>query len=234
MFLMQNMRDDDDDEGVHACGGMHYHCKNFPTSLACQYMHATRGTKQWDTLTRLVRKYDSEVAPPADMVVVHLRVGDVLDLDPCPIPWGNGGGGKIPNDWSVLKFLHEELSQPMMHAIEQYLLPLSYYEQHLKKLPRHVTRVALVGASHMDLHGQYERSSEYINALRDFFRAKGFTVTLELGNNPDRDFVFMARAAYFMQGGGGYSYLVAGAVHELGGTVICYTYYDTSYRTCYH
>ena len=37
----------------------------------------------------------------------------------------------------------------------------------------------------------------------------------------------MARAAYFMQGGGGYSYLVAGAVHELGGIVICYTYFTT-------
>ena len=234
MFLIQNMRDDDDDEGDNYCGGIHYHCSHFPDSLACQYMRATWRTKDWSTMTRLVRQYDPDVAPPPDTVAVHLRVGDVLDFTPCPIPWGDGDGGKIGNDWSVQDFLHGRLSNRMQHSIEQYLLPIAMYDQKLKKLPRNVTRVALVGASHIDLHGNYARSSEYINALRDFFRSKGFAVTLELGNNPDRDFVYMARSKHFIQGGGGYSFLVAGAVHQLGGNIICYTWYPPSYRTCYH
>ena len=68
-------------------------------------------------------------------------------------------------------------------------------------VPCDVTRVALVGASHLDLHGRYVRSSEYINALRDFFRAKGFAVTLELGHDPDRDFVFMNGARRLLHAG---------------------------------
>ena len=68
-------------------------------------------------------------------------------------------------------------------------------------MPCDVTRVALVGASHLDLHGRYVRSSEYINALRDFFRAKGFAVTLELGHDPDRDFVFMNGARRLLHAG---------------------------------
>ena len=58
-------------------------------------------SEQWGVLTRLVRQYDPDVAPQPDTVVVHLRVGDVLDLDSYPIPWGDGDGGFIGNGWSV-------------------------------------------------------------------------------------------------------------------------------------
>ena len=40
------------------------------------------------------------------------------------------------------------------------------------------------------------------------------------GGNPDDDVVFMSRARYFIEGGGGFSILIAGMVRELGGTVL--------------
>ena len=67
---------------------------------------------------------------------------------------------------------------------------------------------------------KFPRSSAYIRGVRDFFVEKGFTVDLRLGRQPDDDVVYMSRAKHFIQGGGGFSIVIAGIVRELGGQVL--------------
>ncbi len=79
----------------------------------------------------------------------------------------------------------------------------------------------LVAASHYELrHNGFVRSTEYLRGVAEFFRARGFTVDLRLAQPPDDDFVYMSRARYFVQSGGGFSILVSSVVQRLGGQVL--------------
>lgn len=70
-------------------------------------------------------------------------------------------------------------------------------------------------------HPPTSAHAEYINAIRDLFVSHGFSVELKLGRAPDTDVIYMGRADYFFQGGGGFSYVLAGLNRKLGGTVFC-------------
>jgi len=83
-----------------------------------------------------------------------------------------------------------------------------------------VTKVVLVAGSHKAF-GSFPKSSIYINTVRDFFYHQGFEVEYRIGNPPDADFLFMVRAKYFVQSGGGYSALAAEVNRRMRGTVLC-------------
>ena len=57
--------------------------------------------------------------------------------------------------------------------------------------------------------------------MRAFFERHNFTVTLRIANPPDDDVVFMSRAPFFIESGGGFSAMVKRLVHEMGGTALC-------------
>ena len=149
---------------------------------------------------------------------MHLRLGDVFE-EGCDV-------GSRGTDWSVADLLHGTLKAKKLDVLEIYTLSLAYYARQLDVLEPYRARgelshLVIVGGSHLDLHGGYPRSSEYINGLRDFFVSRGYTVSLRLGHLPDPDLVYMARARFFVQGGGGYSLLISEIVKAMGGLVLC-------------
>jgi hypothetical protein len=194
-----------------------FHCGVWPTSLACRYMQATRDENNYDVLARIVGEADPENTPPDDAAVAHLRVGDVLEPD----PWIGD------TTWmSVYDILHgspicSNFQVDAFHGGQNracYVKNLAYYERKVTELPSNVRTVYLVAGS--QFQRDFARSSEYIRGIRDFFLSQGFRVYLRLGGNPDDDVIFIGRAKYFIQGGGGFSVLLAGLVQSLGGTVL--------------
>jgi len=194
------------------CHNALYHCAKWPRSLACRYTQATGSTGDYRVLAGLVRAYDASVVPPGDALVVHLRLGDVFEEDSV---WGAQAAA---HPWAVDAEMRGELPAWQQAALERYIFSLSHYQKHLRGVPAHVRSAVLVGGAHHQI-AAYPRSSAYLNALRDFFVSKGFDVQLRLARAPDEDVVFMGRSRHFMQGGGGFSVVVAGVVKELGGEI---------------
>ena len=193
-----------------------YHCNSWPNSMACRYMNSTQVDNDWPVLADIVRAdFQAGVyRPPADAAVVHLRVGDVL------INYGTDGT-------SVYDVLHGD---PICsggievdvdhggHLRNCYVKNLEYFRVQISKLPENVRTVYLLAASHR--REDFTRSSEYIRGVRDFFLSQGFVVHLRLAQPPDDDIAFSANANYFVQGGGGFSIMLANLVNEMGGTVL--------------
>lgn len=206
-----------------------WHCQSWPGSLACRYVQSTEDENDWDALATLIRtRYTSPAfTPPSDAVVVHLRVGDILG-DPS-LGEASYGVGHMTID----QILHsppvcvlpirtdEEHGGESRHC---YVKNLAYYEAQVRKLPSHVRTAYLIAGSHLpeELAGgsTFQRSSDYVRGIRDFFAAQGFTVHLRLGGAPDDDVAFAAHARYFIMGGGGFSILLANVNRIMNGITL--------------
>ena len=81
-------------------------------------------------------------------------------------------------------------------------------------------KATFVAGSHVAMPS-YPRSSLYLDVVRDFFYRNGIEVSYRIGGTPDDDIIFMARAKYFVQSGGGYSAMAAEMCRRMGGTVLC-------------
>ena len=219
------------DERYNRCSGFEcsiaaenvqeFHCRKWPTSLACRYCRATEAENDFNELARIIRTLpdDETNTPPTNAVVAHLRIGDVLteDLD------GAAARKSIPDILHGDPICEEEVIwTDANHGGENrrcFVKNLAYYQNQIDALPANVRTVYLVAGSHHD-SSDFQRSSDYIRGVRDFFYSKGFRVYLRLGGAPDDDVVFIARSKYFIQGGGGFSILLAGVVEAMGGTVL--------------
>jgi hypothetical protein len=157
---------------------------------------------------------DVRYRPPADAVVAHLRIGDVL----------NGYGTEHTSVYDILHgapICVDDIAADTNHGGEArhcYVKNLPYFEAQIAKLPSAVRTIYIIAGSHFDI--DFERSSEYIRGVRDFFVSNGFTVHLRLGGIPDDDIAFSANARFFIQGGGGFSILLANLVSVMGGQVL--------------
>ena len=138
--------------------------------------------------------------PPADATVVHLRIGDVMGRD----------------YQSVFDLLHHKnLFYPGMHWAD-YVKPLNFYAS----IP-YAKNVVLMGGFHHITNGIEEiKSCQYVAILKRFFEARGSTVYLRLGKNPDKDIVYATRSRVFVQSGGGFSRTISQLVKRSGGKVI--------------
>ena len=59
--------------------GKLYHIYMFPFSIASTYMLKTSKSDDYTLLQQIINNYDSNITPDPDELVVHLRVGDVID-----------------------------------------------------------------------------------------------------------------------------------------------------------
>lgn len=174
-------------------------------TIAHRYMCRTLATKvQLDVLDDIVPR------EPNNEVIVHLRVGDVIDTHRRPVGtlWSehtDSTTSKSPDGW------------------EGYIRGRSYYQALLPAIRElGVSRVLIVAGSHENILG--ERSQEYIDIVSDFFTTNGFETSRRVTTDPDArraddDFSLMCNCRVFLRSAGGYSKL-AGLVAEKRGAVV--------------
>ena len=149
--------------------------------------------------------------PAKKSIVVHLRTGDGL---------------KTSNCWFNISDCYAMYSPRM--GVVSYALPRQHYESLAPMLPKakHGYDIVLVAALHV--HDQHKRSAAaphtvaYLQHVRAYFQDLGYPVhnRYSSSTDPDADFVFMASATTFVQGGGGYSGIIAQVVEAQNGTVL--------------
>ena len=181
--------------------GQGFHFARFPDSIASQYMRTTGASNDYETLARIVRDYSASHAsdlPPPNVAVLHLRCGDVLEMD------------------MTHSGFHGDTDGLLRQGLSNYVKPLSYFEQYLE--PITVSHLVLVAGTHYQ-HGNNEWpwSTAYINGVRDHFRERGYFVELRIGHDADQDVVYMAHASYYISSGGGFSQVIQGLVEQFGG-----------------
>ena len=168
------------------------HLDFYPDSLAAQYIRMAPGqASNYDVLVGIIRRFPDDP--------LHTPPSDAVVVHL-----------RVGDVWELPKY----------NGNDEYQVPLSFYEQHLHSFPAEARLVVLVAGSHM-YYDSYVYSSAYIDRVRALFEASGYEVRLRAGNLPDDDVVFMARARYFMQSAGGFSYLIAQISKRMGGRVFC-------------
>ena len=177
--------------------GINYHLKYYPDSIASEYLRGTKKRNDYNYLYKIVKNYDKNIKPDKDLLVVHLRVGDVLNH----------------SKYSVKEHLDKELNFER-NTPRNYVKPLSYYQNiidnHKKCLPKKVKFYA--GGCFCD---DKNKSYEYINAIKNLFKKEGFQVVKnKYFDNPDKDFVSMSRSKYFIKSGGSFSDLITKMIEK--------------------
>ena len=150
----------------------------------------------------------------SDVAVMHVRLGDVLDLSHCT------RNISTPEDFSGVRDKMAEVFEKglRLYKNKSYVLSRQYYEQAIEELPKEVRTVVVMSGSmcsHVDpnpiRHIGPVRSLAWQSELRAFLEGKGFRVVLHKADTPDEDLAYMSSARTFIQGGGDFSGCVSQA-----------------------
>lgn len=221
----------------HSAGGMYYHQRHFPKSFATKFAFdyngrpLGKGKTPNEAVAHMVqlRRGLSRYPPPPEaqrraVAAVHLRVGDVLEMDPQGVPslLCHGGGTQVA--W------HQTMATAVRPLL--YAQPAAYYDFVARELrSRGVSEVTLVAASSYNMTGAvlaghvagrradpgsataddvaYATSCEYVSAVGRAFRDWGFAVSHRLGAAPDDDLVFFSSVGVYVPSGGTFSSIAA-------------------------
>ena len=179
--------------------GFNYHIKHFPNSIATEYMLKTEKTKDFNILLDIINKRQPKFYPD-DTLVIHLRIGDVIDNIDINL-------NNMLSDYTLYKNGH------------QYVKPLKYYTNLINNIHNYkIKKILLVGGFHMK--GNHDKSLQYLNLIKQYFEKKGFKCTTRINENADEDFLIMCNSKYFVPSGGGFSNIIKKMVILKGGTVI--------------
>ena len=180
--------------------GRKLHYKLYPDSIASQYMRQTDKEYDIDLLINLIKKFPPDLTPDEDELVIHLRVGNVIDrvqhsveelLEKSRPHWPEG-----------------QSSPSTSAAWNHFVRPLSYYEKHLDQMDKRIKKITLVAGGNLCNWDNYTKSKEYIKVIKNLFEKSGSNVQVRLGNSPDDDFVYACRSKFFIASGGGFSSLI--------------------------
>ena len=168
---------------------------------------------------------------PADTIAVHLRLGDVIELTPDPVE-------KLLQRKCYYHVQHPDYEDfhpagPMQFPDvprltgdwNNYVKQLSFYTQIDWTQYKNVV---LVGAAHLPkkwaqslpVPNMPVKSCEYTYALKAYLERLGKNVTLRLGNTPDEDLIYFSKVKAMVQGGGGYSWLLADITQMFEGNIV--------------
>ena len=173
--------------------------KKYPETIAGKYIKNTQKNNDIFTLLKIISRYPNHT--PQNAVIIHIRIGDVIEND---------------KRHTINDFLKSNVSYG--NKIN-YVKPLSYYNSiNFKKFP--TKKIILVGGFHKN--GDHTKSYEYVIAIRNFFRQKGYDVEtrIDVENDPDTDFVYMCNSKYFISSGGGFSGIIKKIIQEKGNIAI--------------
>jgi hypothetical protein len=143
--------------------------------------------------------------PAVDELVIHLRLGDVIEGSKAPVAemlMHGANPAHHRNFKTAIKSVHEYISNIQESGLH---------------------KVVIRGGSHMP--ERYKKSRVYSECLKEAIENAGYHVSMEVeGNTPDSDFYFMSRAKTIIVSTGGYSRLMGKMVKKGGGTVVGRTF----------
>lgn len=179
--------------------GFEFHLKNYPDSIATEYMLKTKKSNDFDTLLSIVNNRKSQKFQN-DTLVVHLRIGDVIDDS-------NKSVNELLSDYVLFNNGHS------------YVKPKKYYTNILDSIKNYsIKNVLFIGGFHKK--GNHEKSMKYVDSIKSYFEENGFKCATRINQNADDDFIIMANSKYFVPSGGGFSRVIKQIVKMKGGTVI--------------
>tara|TARA_A100001015_G_scaffold267887_1_gene318313 strand:- start:181 stop:870 length:690 start_codon:yes stop_codon:yes gene_type:complete len=170
-----------------------FHLKKYPNSIASKYLKKTKKKNDYNILYDIVKTYNNNT--PQDNVVIHLRIGDVLEKK----GWCNN------------------------HTCKNYSYEdINIYKKIANDIKNNTNfkNIIIVAGSHYN-YNNYDNSYKYINQVENIFKDKGFNVKKRLGYNPDSDLVYMSNSKYFVSSGtrGGFTKIISEMVNRNNGTV---------------
>lgn len=141
---------------------------------------------------------------PYDGIVIHLRLGDVLEHHTRTVTQFLSGVIDPSESNELLDGIPLRFSNDGSTS-EGYVKSRVYYEQLIQdseQCPKHVT---IIGGTHKTM--PMTKSIQYVDAVRAIFQQNGFTVIPLISLTPsvtqtDLDFTMMVNAAYFVPSGG--------------------------------
>lgn len=139
------------------------------------------------------------VKPDPDAIILHLRLGDMIEKSFTPVSEMliEGGTPRPSRGQKSIKSFYEFLDN-----IEE----------------SNTSKVMIIGGSHVPQ--RYKKSRVYAGCLKKALVEAGKDVTMELdGGNADKDFYMMSHAKKIVVTMGGYSKLIGQLVEYYGGTV---------------
>jgi hypothetical protein len=141
----------------------------------------------------LLKRYN---IPQSNGVVVHLRVGDILDH----------ASQNPPSKKQLYNYINKNIKLGRIY--EKYVKRLSYYHNLIHELKKNnIKKVTIIAGSHVKCPN-YKVSSYYINIIKKLFEENGLEVTLRAGLHPDEDLKLAVGSKKFYGSGGGYSELL--------------------------
>ena len=181
-------------------------------SIAARYAARSNGTHNNITLLRaLLRQRVCHTVPRPDDLVVHLRLGDVIERSES-------------SAFDMLQFgadpKHHRNYRTGIKSVSELVLDVA------TAWTAGARRVVLVGGNHDPLYAgaRGAKSFMYTRCLVLALRQASFETSLLTDMSADDAFCFMAAARRFVQGVGGYSRLLAKLVSEAGGQLIGRTF----------
>jgi len=148
---------------------------------------------------------DSYSKPAEDELVLHLRLGDVIentDTDIITMLSKGADPAHNKNFASAIKSVHEYLNDIAKSGLQ---------------------KISIRGGSHDPR--MYRKSRVYAGCLKRGIETAGYEVSMELDSgNPDEDFYYMSFAKNIVVSTGGYSRIIGNLVKKGGGEIIGRTF----------
>ena len=192
--------------------GVYHPCKQYPHSLLCEYVFGSGP----QALAAIVRRRVN-----MNVTAVHLRLGDGLGGADC---WTNAKHCKRTHqlcygdvcDYRDDYILRKNYGLPNIVTRVTYMpkaLPRVYYDAIMP--PTALPLVLVTGTFRST-----GLDDAYIQGAIRYWQNRSYNVSVRAGRDADSDFEYMASAAYFVQGGGGFSGYIAEVSVALGHTVL--------------
>lgn len=185
-------------------------------NMALQYSSQACGTSRYvsggnlDVVEEILEGYKTKhnpPEPPEDAIVLHLRVGDVIEKSQQSTEELLIKGGDP---------FHTEEFKTSIKSVFEYLEDIE---------ESGVTNVIVVGGVFQKKH--FEKSRVYEGCLERTLKKAGYNVRMQLDSGEaDEDFYYMTRAKKFVVSSGGFSALIAKLVVRNGGKVVGRTFDD--------
>ena len=181
-----------------------YTLKHFPDTLAGKYLQNSQKPQDFPVLLDLCQQMDIQ-APPADSLVIHLRVGDVIDHS-----------RHTPEEFLLSSICENAKSACYVTSLPEIMGRVEKFKNTYGVKDQ--CDVILVAGAHVP--GPHPKSRKYIGYIREKLRRENFRCTVRAGSHPDEDFAFMTRSKYFCSARGGFSSIIALLVKMQNNTVI--------------